>query len=523
MSIEHLAALDLGSNSFHLIVATQSGDRVQVVDKIKEMVRLAAGLGDDRRISDEASERALACLERFGERLRDIPSDRVRVVGTNTLRKAHNRDAFIERAEQALGHEIEIISGREEARLVYLGAAHSLEDEHRKRLVADIGGGSTELIVGSRFTPIELESLYFGCVGLTEQFFPDGELTRQRFDDAVAAAKVELKPVVQRFKSVGWDSAVGTSGTINACQTAIGRLVGDATITQAGLSLLRGEVLEAESISTLNLPGVARERAASFPGGLAALMALFDALGLESMTTSSGALREGLLYDLLGRRLDRDIRDQTVTDLQARYHIDTAHAERVTDTALALFQQVNASFGSDGKTALKMVSWAGMLHEVGLDIAHAQYHKHGGYLLMNMDMAGFSLADQRALAFLVRAHRRKFPIEELGEVDSEETALLTAMAITLRLAVLLRRGRTDIELPAMQLSSTDTGYELGVPAGWLAEHPLTRRDLGIERNYLSAVSQSLDVVELDEKLDEPGKKKKTNKANGKSKAASGGS
>ncbi len=487
--VEPLAALDLGSNSFHLIVAQQTGDRIQVIDKIKEMVRLAAGLGKDNRIDADAEQRALDCLSRFGERLRDIPPDRVRVVGTNTLRKADNSAEFIARAEAALGHEIEIISGREEARLVYLGAAHSLEDRHDRRLVVDIGGGSTEVVLGSQFKATELESLYFGCVGLTEQYFASGTIDEASFANAVAAARQELEPVTTRYTQAGWDSTIGTSGTINAAQTAITRLTGDTSITLTGLKVLKLKLIEMATIDRLDLPGVAKERAASFPGGLAALIGVFEALELTSMTACQGALREGLLFDLLGRRLHMDVREQTVRDLQGRYHIDTEHAERVSETALSLLSQVAVKLGLTRAEDRTLLAWAAKLHEIGLDIAHAQYHKHGAYLLQHMDMAGFSQADQRHLAFLVRTHRRKFPKDEVDTLDEEERRSMTQLALLLRLSVLLHRNRSASRLPHIQLEVKDSTLQVDLPDGWVESHPLTARDLDLEAQLTSPVRE----------------------------------
>lgn len=487
--VEPLAALDLGSNSFHLIVAQQTGDRIQVIDKIKEMVRLAAGLGKDNRIDASAEQRALACLSRFGERLRDIPPDRVRVVGTNTLRKADNSAAFIARAEAALGHEIEIISGREEARLVYLGAAHSLEDRHDRRLVVDIGGGSTEVVLGSQFKATELESLYFGCVGLTEQYFSSGNIDEKSFANAIAAARQELEPVTTRYTQAGWDSTIGTSGTINAAQTAITRLTGEMSITLAGLNVLKQKLIEMATIDRLDLPGVAKERAASFPGGLAALIGVFEALELTSMTACQGALREGLLFDLLGRRLHMDVREQTVRDLQGRYHIDTEHGERVSETALSLLSQVAVKLGLTRAEDRTLLAWSAKLHEIGLDIAHAQYHKHGAYLLQNMDMAGFSQADQRHLAFLVRTHRRKFPKDDIETLDEEERQSMTQLALLLRLAVLLHRNRSSSRLPHIQLGIIERCFQIDLPDGWIDDHPLTARDLDLEAQLTASVCE----------------------------------
>ena len=519
-----LAALDIGSNSFHLIVAQyrDSGSRgadggwLQIVDRHREMVRLAEGLGADNELSAAVSERALACLERLGQRIRHLPRHNVRVVGTNTLRKAHNGWQFIAAAERVLGHRVEIVSGREEARLIYLGVSHSLEpaSDEESRLVVDIGGGSTELILGRQFQPRLMESLYMGCVGMSAAFFGDGAITAKGFVEAENAARQELEVVQGVYRSRGWDIAIGASGTFLAVHQAIFELTGERGIDAAGLAALKQHLVDAGRTGAMDLQSVGAERAPVFPGGLAIAAAVVDALGIDTMTVTDGALREGLLHDLLGRLYTQDIRETTVTDLQQRYHVDTDHARRVAGTAGRLLELASwpalaklaeaalaGTFsGANGSTdtalsrdgAAKHLRWAAMLHEIGLDIAHSQYHKHGGYLLDNMDLPGFSQPEQHSLAVLVRCHRRKFAIAEM-----RASASLVALGILLRLAVVLHRPRTDAPLPklAIEVAPERRQVELQLPAEWLAANPLTRLDLEQEANYLDAASVQLTLAE----------------------------
>lgn len=489
------AALDLGSNSFHLLVVQTTNGRIQVLDKIKEMVRLAEGLDADDHLSEPVAQRALACLERLGQRLRDLPPDHVRVVATNTLRRAANAGDFLRRAEAALGHTVEIISGREEARLIYLGVCHALEDHHERRLVVDIGGGSTELILGRRFEPELMESLYMGCVGLSRRYFADGRISASQFQEAVNHARQELEPLRRAYKDEGWDTAVGASGTILAAQEVLNHMGRDpGGITLNGLEQIRRALIGARQVADLSLPGLPSERAPVFPGGLAILYAIFEALDVERMQATSGALREGVIHDLLGRAQHQDVRESTVRDLMSRYHVDEHQARRVRESALLLMAQVATDWQLTDPADRLMLGWAADLHEVGMDIAHSQYHKHGGYLLRYMDMPGFSSWDQRRLAALVRAHRRKFPASEASFSGSEGTRLLR-LAVLLRIAVVLHRNRGTRPLPHVGLAiSEDRGHVvLSLPTAWLRRHPLTRLDLKQEAGYLEAVPLKLTV------------------------------
>lgn len=487
------AAVDLGSNSFHLLIARrEAGGALVIVDRLREMVRLAAGLGDGGEISPAARGRALACLRRFGQRLREVPPGNVRAVGTDTLRKAADARAFVEAAADALGHSVEIVSGMEEARLIYLGVAHGLAQEG-PRLVLDIGGGSTELIVGADSEPTHKASLDMGCVGHSERYFGDGRITEEAFDAAELAARVEIEPVESHLRALRWRAAVGASGTIRAVAAALGEAGWtDGTITADGLARLRAALVEAGDVDRIRLPGVKPERHPVFPGGVAILRAVFAALGIDAMRISESALREGLLLDLIGRVDHADVRATSVERLATRFHVDADQAARVAATARYLFGQAAAPWALDEGDG-RMLRWAACLHEVGLDIAHPGYHRHGAYIVDNTDLAGFSRDEQRRLAALVRAHRRKFPLQRLRGLETSEAPRLACIAVLLRLAVLLHRGRSDTPLPELALEVEGPRVRLAFPAGWLDGHPLTRADLDEERALLAAAGLELDA------------------------------
>ena len=488
---EDLAAIDLGSNSFHMIVARASDGQLAVVDRIKEMVMLGAGLDAQRVLVKDAEQRALECLERFGQRVRSLPQENVRAVGTNTLRMARNAEAFLERAEDALGRPIEVISGIEEARLIYLGVAHGLGPSDDKRLVVDIGGGSTELVVGQKFAPLDLESLYVGCVPMMQRHFPDGKISAKRFRRAEVTALQELERVEKRFRRLGWKSAIGASGTIRAVTAVIQQSSPSRPgITREALKKLRASIIEAESIERLSFPGLGRARAAVFPGGVAILSAVFESLGIEQMQASQSALREGLLNDLLGRFLHQDVRTTTVAAVMGRYHVDREQTERVERTVLSFLPQVIAAWDLPQTRSIELCTWAARLHEIGLDIAHSHYHKHGAYVLENADLPGFSLQEQRLLATLVRAHRRKFPTSVFRSLPAK-ARLVEHLAVLVRLAVLLHRSRSDV--PEVKLLAGRRRLEVRFPPGWLEAQPLTLADLQEEIELLGEADFELRI------------------------------
>jgi exopolyphosphatase/guanosine-5'-triphosphate,3'-diphosphate pyrophosphatase len=480
-----LAAVDLGSNSFHMVVArTHRGDP-SILDRLREMVRLASGLDERGYLDDESQERALACLRRFGQRLRDMHAHQVRVVGTNTLRRARNADVFLARAEEALGHPVEVISGMEEARLIYLGVSHHLDSKDGRNLVVDIGGGSTELIVGEGYEPKHLESLYIGCVGLSKAHFEDGKLSQKRFDRARLAARLELNPVAAAFRRHGWTRAIGSSGTVRAARDVAHELgLVETGISLVALETIIGELIAARRIEDAKIPGLGPDRAPVFAGGVAILAEVMSALQIEHLQISGGALREGLLFDMLGRLHHEDARERSIRAMQTRYHVDIEQATRVEATAVALLSQVMRSWQLTDERYRQLLVWAARLHEVGLDIAHARYHHHGGYLLANSDLPGFVRLEQRLLAALVTLHRRKLDDPFVDELPAAWRVPAFRLIVILRLAVLLNRTRSPSDLPPMLLQASKDWLELRFPSGWLDANPLTAADLDQERDWL---------------------------------------
>jgi len=477
--------VDLGSNSFHMVVARHSHGQLVIIDRLREMVRLAAGVAENGRIDKDVAARALACLQRFGQRLRDMHADSVRVVGTNALRLAHKKQAFLERAREALGHPIEIIGGMEEARLIYSGVAHTMPTEPGKRLVADIGGGSTELIIGEGLNPLQLESLHMGCVSWSERFFRDGKISLKRFERARLAARLELEPVQAEFRTLGWDNCAGSSGTVRAIGDVIRALdPAAATITPAGITRAIEYCVDAGHTRELTLEPVTEDRRPVFPGGLAILAEIFSVLDIAEMRIAEGAMREGLLYDMLGRYRREDARERTVRAMQQRYHVDIAQAERVEATARNFLEQTREAWKLEEPLAHLALKWAARLHEIGLDVSHSGYHRHGAYLLENGDMPGFPREEQRLLARLVGAHRRKLMLEGLEELVPPWDRSAVNLIVLLRVAVLLHRGRSSTALPLIELSATPRSLEMRFPAGWLRDHPLTSADLQQEVDYL---------------------------------------
>lgn len=489
-----LAAIDLGSNSFHLQVGRVEGEQLFYLDSLKESVRLAAGLTELKKLDGAAQKRALNCLARFGERLQGMPEGAVRAVGTSALRVAKNAPAFLDKARAALGFDIDIVAGREEARLIYLGVSHSLPLTQTPRLVVDIGGGSTECILGVGYEPRERESLRMGCVGYTRQFFAKGRLDKAAFRDAEISARVEIQAVASAFRDGAWAEAVGSSGTAKAlAEICLQNGYSDGGITLDGLKWIREQLVKAGNLERVELDGLKPDRRPVIAGGLAVMLALFQELGIDTMTTAQGAMREGILWDLLGRVHDQDMRDVTVTQFQRRYQVDRRQAERVETVAMGLLRGIAGAVREPMETARQRLAWAARLHEVGISIAHSGFHKHGAYIVENADMPGFSRRDQVNLAVLVRASRgslKKLPLPW----DDVNWPLI----LCLRLAVLFGLGRRDTNLTGLRLVSrgADKGndWEGVVPEALLRANPLTQAALEDEIREWAAVAPSVRLV-----------------------------
>jgi exopolyphosphatase/guanosine-5'-triphosphate,3'-diphosphate pyrophosphatase len=482
---EVIAAVDLGSNSFHMIVARIHDGQLQVIDAIKEMVRLASGVTPEHGIDAPTSKRALECLQRFAQRLGNMHAEHVRAVGTNALRRASHGREFLIAAENALGYPIEIISGMEEARLIYNGVSHCVSGIDLKSLVIDIGGGSTELIIGRNATPSMMESLHIGCVGMSMSFFGNGRITARRFTKAVLAAHQEFEPIAHSYKQMGWDQAIGSSGTARCIADNISDLkLGNGTLAPESLYALRDKLIEFGSADNINLPLIPPERATVLPGGLAILIAAFEALGIKQMQTSECALREGILYELLGSHEKMDMHSHTVTNLCARYHVDMQHASRVESTAMHLYEQAAEAWQINKPGLEQILRWAAMLHEIGLSVSHSRYQFHGAYLVEHSDLPGFNRQEQAEVATIISLHRRKLQQSLLERHSFPRQAQLLHLILILRLAVVMHRSRSEQAAPGLRIKIDKQVYGLIFPKDWLERHPLTKADLKQESEYV---------------------------------------
>jgi exopolyphosphatase/guanosine-5'-triphosphate,3'-diphosphate pyrophosphatase len=470
------AAVDLGSNSFHLLVARREHGELRVLDRIKDMVRLGGGLDAEGRLDADTQARAFA----------SIPQDNLRAVGTQTFRRMKNANAFLMVAETALGCGIDIIAGREEARLIYIGVTQGVAGHEDRRLVIDIGGGSTELVIGEGLRPLEMESVQYGCVSLTRQFFGNGKLSRKRWNKALSSVLVDLQELRLRYLGLGWDTAIGSSGTIRAVEE-ICRRAGwvERDITADTLLRLRDRLLQFRTIDAVRLPGLSERRHPVLAGGLVILQACFEALEIDTLKVSPYALREGVLADMLGRLEQRDPRDKTVEAFIARYSVDQAQVERVKRTAFTAFDCI-----ADGDVLLprhrQLLGWAADLHETGLCVSHSQYQLHSGYLVENSDMAGFTRQEQLFLAALVRHHRRAVPRGFSDKLPTRLHGSLRGTLLCLRFAGILCRSRDDAALPEFRLGVVDNAISADLPADWIESHPLTVFDLQQEARDLKA-------------------------------------
>ena len=495
-TFDTLAAVDLGSNSFRLEVARVSGDQLYPLDMLKETVRLAGGLTKNKELDEAAQQRALACLQRFGERLRDLPPESVRCVGTSALRVARNSPAFLRAAEAALGHRIDVVAGREEARLIYLGVAHSLPESSDARLVVDIGGGSTEFIVGKNLKTLQTESLHMGCVNFSQRYFADGSISKAALKAAELAARAEIEHISSDFHARHWREAFGSSGTARALRDLL-ELNGfsEQGITVDGLARLRSELLKVGHVDRVELTGLRADRRPVLAGGLAIMSGVFAELDVEYMQVVETAMREGILYDLLGRFNKQDMREITIDEFMRRYHVDVAQAARVSNVAQTLLRAAPDAHAERTELAMRYLGWAAKLHEIGLSISHSGYHRHSGYILENADMPGFSRADQASLALLVRAQRGALnKIAYFSDTREPDAPRETWLIWLLRQAVLLCRSRCKPDLRGVKLEHSATQYRLQFPEGWLAERPLTQKALEIEAGHWEAVGVTYEFV-----------------------------
>lgn len=493
-----LAAVDLGSNSFRLSIArvVQHNGHAQIyaIDRLKDAVQLAAGLTSHKTLEPAVVERAIDVLKRYGERLEGFNPSRVRAVATNTFRVARDTAPILARAEAALGFPIEVISGQEEARLIYSGVNSELPPSPNNRLVIDIGGGSTEVVLGKNYKPLHLSSLAMGCVSYTKQFFPDGRITAQRMGKARLAARRELESISETYRHVGWEQAYGSSGTAKGLLAILAEGgISARGITLEGMEALQQRLIDDGQVIMEHLPGIKPARATVLSGGLAIMMAAFEELKIDLMLPGEGALRAGVLYDLLGRRSEHDKREETVQLLLQRYDIDSQQAQRVHDIATQLFQTL-APQDEDAPDMARALSWAGRLHEIGMSITSESYHLHSAYILGHADMPGFSNDDQSLLAWLANGHQGK--VTRMGSLYPGPSRSQWKALLCLRLAVLLCRRREHLDILPIQLRSENESLAILADANWLDTHALSDYSLRAEVKEWRKAGFKLDLVEM---------------------------
>ena len=477
------AAVDLGSNSFHMVIARLTEGRMQIIDRIKERVRLAEGMDGQRRMSPEAMARGLDCLALFAERLTNIKPDQIRIAGTYTLRRASNARDFVREAAKVLNHPIEIISGQEEARLIYQGVAHTQHIEGQV-LVVDIGGGSTELIIGEGFEHKALTSRKMGCVSFTQSFFGNGKLGEKAFNAAVLEAQHQLAPIINQYRKLGWQSCLGSSGSIRTVRDVLqGEEWTDGAITLAGLERLKEEMLKHKRVDQLKLAGLTEERQGVFAAAVAILLGLFTSLPIERMEYSDGALREGLLYEFEERLQHHDIRERTALALSTHYRIDKRQATRVESSVLSLFDALSGPWEMPEEPYRAILGWAARLHEIGLAINYSGIHKHSAYILQNTDLPGFNQDDQALLAALVRFHRKGLKLSELPALPNHDEQTVLRCIRILRLAVAAHHRRQDNLLPEWNVQAAGDQLVVTLPLDWCDENKLLMQNLEKEHRY----------------------------------------
>lgn len=488
------AAIDLGSNSFHMIIARDVLGQMQVIDKHKEMVRLRSGLDAKGMLSPDAFDAGIACLERFGQLIKHIPTEQVRAVGTNTLRNAKNSREFLKAARKAIGHEIQIIPGQEEARLIYLGVAHGLPQNGEQRLVMDIGGGSTEYIIGKDFQYDHLTSLEMGCVSVSELFFGNHEITPTNLERAFSYCRQILRPHYRKLTKLGWDAAIGASGTIKSIGTILEENQWSKDgITLKGMQKLCEKLLEVGNIEQAEIPGLKEERVPVLLGGLAILMVTFEELNIEIMQVSANALREGLIFDTLGRLHAEDAREISISALQQWMKVDIQQAKSIAETALCLYQQAHNTWQlhSTDYSYRKLLEWAAQIHEVGMALSYKRYRHHSAYIAENSDLAGFSQQEKLMLSAMLLNHRGKFMAEVFDTLPKMQRQKLPFLTLLLRLAVRIHRGRENDQILPLIFIEQETQIRLEFEAGWLEKHPLTQLDLSIEAERLALAGFTL--------------------------------
>lgn len=488
-----VAALDMGSNSFHLVVARIVAGSVQILHRVKQKVRLGDGLGDDGVLSEEAIKRGLDTLSVIAESLQGFEPEHVRVVATHTLRKASNAKEFLKAAKKVFPFPIDIISGAEEARLIYQGVAHT-NHQHGQRLVVDIGGGSTEFIIGEDFDTKILRSLQMGCVSYTNRFFKQGELKPKTFDKAITCARQELEMIDKQYQKIGWQTCIGTSGTIKVIIELAAQLDSTNRENQVSLSdlyTLKDLCCAAGNSRDLKLQGLTEDRQPVLAAGLAILIGIFKSLKIEQMEFSPAALREGVLYEMEDHLQHLDIRERSAESLATRYDVDVEHAKRVLTTTMNLYQQVKKSWEIGSAELKNLLAWSALLHEVGLQINTRGIQRHSGYILQNIELPGFGQEQQNLLATLARFHRKKIKLVEIPEFTILAQEQVYRLISLLRLSVLLNIKRQDDILPEISLKAKGSELSIQFPKGWLEQKPVFSADIEGESDYIQELGLSL--------------------------------
>ena len=493
--VSKVAALDIGSNSFHLVVARIVAGSVQILHRVKQKVRLAEGLDANNILSEEAFERGLQSLQVVAKSLHGFEPDSVRIVATHTLRRAKNADNFIDAAKQILPYPVEVISGVEEARLIYAGVAHTSHVKG-KQLVLDIGGGSTEFVIGEGFDPKLLRSLQMGCVSYTKRFFPEGKLTQKAFDKAITAAEQELEIIEDKYRALGWEQCIGTSGTIRTLYN-LSQPSQDADtkapLTLQHLKALMKQCVMAGHSDKLDMAGLSEDRRGVIAAGLAILIAIFKALKIQDLQYNSAALREGVLYQMEDELHHSDIRSRTASSLATRYDVDTDQAGLVLETTWALFDECKKEWKLKHSELRHVLGWAALLHEVGIQINSRGVQRHSAYILQHVDLPGFNQEQQLLLATLVRFHRKKIRTADLPEFHLYDNNDVVKLIALLRLGVLLNIKRQAGFLPEFGIGATKAGLELTFPDAWLDDKPVLSADLIQEQHHLATINIELTI------------------------------
>ncbi len=493
MSISPLyAVIDLGSNSFHMLITRLVADSVQTVDKIKRKVRLASGLNEQNELSNEAMLRGLECLNFFAERLQDIPPENVRVVATATLRLAENSDDFLSKAEQVLGHKVALLSGTQEAETIYLGVAHTSSSDDR-RLVIDIGGASTELIAGNAFEALQVNSINMGCVTFNEHYFKDQKLSNANFNKAKKAAKVLLTPLVSDYTSIGWQSVLSGSGTIQALAEVLRANNQPAVISLEFLYSLEKQLIDCKTISEIDIKGLSLERQPVFASGLAILITIFESFALNELQLSSGALREGLLYEMLPNMRQMTIRQRTVHSIAERFHVDKSHASRVSNQAQVIFDNFAKHWPLVKDNSFKLLLTSCALHEVGLLLEFKHQQEHGAYIIKNADLPGFDQVDKQLVAALIRLQKSNIDIDVLKSQSVTNLPYAVYLLVIFRLALIMCQRRTDDVLPEFISEISGKNITIFLPESWLKTHPLIIDELTQENEYLAVIDLTLSL------------------------------